>query len=58
MLRITYLAWKYISTQEKFILKFRDGTFKFAYNGKIIPHIGRYSGLMWKNWFKSFWMHK
>ena len=34
------------------------GTYKFAQNGKIIPHIGRYSGLMWQNWFKGFWMHK
>ena len=21
-------------------------------------HIGRYSGIMWQNWFKVFWMHK
>ena len=45
-------------TKEKFILKIRDGTYKFAYNGKRIPHIGRYGGLIWKNWFKGFWMHK
>jgi hypothetical protein len=49
---------RYEQTKEKFILKIRDGTYKFSYNGKRIPHIGRYSGLMWQNWFKGFWMHK
>ena len=69
ILRIRHLAWKNIShpllfhewyehTKEKFILKIRDGTYKFAQNGTKIPHIGRYGGLMWQNWFKGFWMHK
>jgi hypothetical protein len=28
----------------------RDGTCKFTWNGKEIPHIGRYGGLIWNNW--------
>ena len=36
-------------TKEKFILEIRDGTCKFAYNSMEIPHIGRYSGLIWNN---------
>ena len=26
--------------------------------GYPLPPIGRYSGLIWQNWFKGFWMHK
>jgi hypothetical protein len=29
---------------------FRDGTCKFTWNGRAIPHIGRYGGLIWNNW--------
>ena len=31
----------------KIILKFRVGTRKFTWNGMAIPHMGRYSGLIW-----------
>jgi hypothetical protein len=34
---------------EKIILKIRVGTRKFTWNGMAIPHIGRYSGLIWHN---------
>ena len=49
---------RYKHTKEKFILKIRDGTYKFVYNRKRITHIGRYGRLMWQNWFKGFSMHK
>ena len=50
---------RYEHTKEKFILKIRDGTYKFALNGKRIPHIGRYGGLFKMRFgFKGFWMHK
>ena len=28
---------------------FRGGTCKFTWNDSVIPHIGRYSGLIWNN---------
>ena len=28
---------------------FRGGTCKITWYGKVIPHIGRYSGLIWNN---------
>ena len=34
---------------KKIILKIRVGTRKFTWNGIEIPHIGRYSGLIWHN---------
>jgi hypothetical protein len=34
----------------KIILKIRVGTRKFTWNSIEIPHIGRYSGLIWQNW--------
>ena len=27
----------------------RGGTCKFTWNGRVIPHIGRYGGLIWRN---------
>ena len=33
----------------KIILKIRVGTRKFTWNNIEIPHIGRYSGLIWQN---------
>jgi hypothetical protein len=27
----------------------RGGTCKFSWNGRVIPHIGRYSGIIWNN---------
>ena len=35
------------------------GTYKFTWNGRYIPYIGRYSGLMWNNFgVYGVWMHK
>ena len=61
-LRITRLTWKIPTTSCHSISNqahktgvylrflFRDGTCKFTWNGKVIPHIGRYGGLIWNNW--------
>ena len=38
---------RYGHTKEK-VLKFRDGTRKFTWNGLEIRHIGRYGGLKWQ----------
>ena len=39
-----------MGTQNKCLFEvFRDGTCKFTWNGKEIPYIGRYSGLLWHN---------
>ena len=40
---------RYGHTKQKIILKIRVGTRKFTWNGIEIPHIGRYSGLIWYN---------
>ena len=37
---------------------FKGSTCKFTLSGGEIPHIGRYGGLIWHNWFQGFWMHK
>ena len=35
------------------------GTYKFTWNGREIPHIGRYGGLIWNNFgVYGVWMHK
>ena len=35
------------------------GTYKFTWNDRLIPHIGRYGGLIWTNFgFLWKWMHK
>ena len=35
------------------------GTYKFTWNGRKIPHIGRYGGLIWNNFgVHGVWMHK
>ena len=41
-------------TQKRSILKFRDGTHKFTWNGLEIPHIGRYVDSYGKTGFKDF----
>ena len=39
-----------MGTQNRCLFEgFRDGTCKFTWNGRVIPHIGRYSGLIWHN---------
>ena len=47
-------------TQKGYLLEvFRGGTCKFTWNDRIIPHIGRYSGLIWNNFgVHGVWMHK
>jgi len=38
-----------------FLEVFRGGTCKFTYDGRVIPYIGRYGGLIWNNFgFKVF----
>ena len=33
------------------------GTYKFTWNGRYIPHIGRYDGLIWNNLGFRILMH-
>ena len=40
---------RYRHTKRKIILKIRVGARKFTWNGIEMPHIGRYSGLIWHN---------
>ena len=44
-------------TQKGYLLEvFRGGTCKFTWDGSVIPHIGRYGGLIWNNfWVQGFW---
>ena len=61
IVRITHLAWKILTAPNCYMsdsgiqnrLSFEGlefGTCKFTWNGgKYIPHIGRYGGLIWKN---------
>ena len=43
-------------TQKGYLFEvFRGVTCKFTYDGRVIPHIGRYGGLIWNNFgFKVF----
>ena len=35
------------------------GTYKFTWNGRYMPRIGRYGGLIWNNFgVYGVWMHK
>ena len=46
-------------TQKGYLFEvFRDGTCKFTYDVRVIPHIGRYGGLIWNNLGFRFLMHK
>jgi len=46
---------RYGHTKLMFIWMIRGGTCKFTWNGRVIPHIGRYGGLIWNNFeFKDF----
>ena len=60
MSRITRLAWKIpialchhmsgSGMQNRLFLEgLESGTCKFTWNGRLIPHIGRYGGLIWNN---------
>ena len=60
LLRITRLTWKIHTTlvdtwairayKTWYLFEGLEfGTYKFTWNGRQIPYIGRYSGLMWNN---------
>ena len=59
IVRITHLAWKILTApshhtsdsgiQNKLLFEGLEfGTCKFTWNGRYIPHIGRYGGHSWK----------
>ena len=46
-------------TQKGYLFEvFRGGTCKFTWNDRVIPRIGRYSGLIWNNFGLRILMHK
>ena len=45
-------------TKKMFIWNFRGGRCKFTWNGGVIPHIGRYGGIIRNNFGLRILMHK